>query len=176
MVYGRYLCPSLSHGLLARDFDVASWEWWLWISSMKSSFQDSTRVAGLVLPKNSINKMDHHHHHHREPLGQQSYSANFSEPICLYILNFWKKAYLVPFFLGISTNICDVDLWDSVTRILRRLETLSNNDRESSENATWKENSRFFKLYHHYYTAFGLIERWRITLGLNMSFPSYKKT
>ena len=56
IVYGRYLCPSLSHGLLARDFDVASWEWWLWISSMKSSFQDSTRVAGLVLPKNKWTK------------------------------------------------------------------------------------------------------------------------
>ena len=109
-------------------------------------------------------------------IGQQSYSANFSEPIYLYKLNFWKKAYLVPFFLWISTNIGDVELWDSVTRILRRLETLSNNDRESSENATWKENSRFFKFYHHYSTAFGLIERWQIMLGLNMSFPSYKKT
>ena len=35
--------------------------------------------------------MDHHHHHHREPLGQQSYSANLSERICLYMLNFCKK-------------------------------------------------------------------------------------
>ena len=102
---------------------------------MKSSFQDSTRVAGLVLTKNKIKKNRHHHHHH-EPLGQQSYCANISESICLYMLNFCKKAYLAPFFLSISTNICDVELWDSVTRILGRLRSLRNNDREGSENAT----------------------------------------
>ena len=109
---------------------------------MKSSFQDSTRVAGLVLPKNQINKIDHHHHHHHEPLGQQSYSPNVSEPICLNMVNFCKKAYFVPFFLGISTNICDVELWVSVTRILGRLGSLSNNDRQGSENAVLEKKIR----------------------------------
>ena len=49
-----YLFPSLGHGLLSLDLCKASWECWLWMSSIKSSFQDSTRVAGFVLKKNSL--------------------------------------------------------------------------------------------------------------------------
>ena len=49
-----YLFPSLGHGLLALDLCKASWECWLWMSSIKYSFQDYTRVAGFVLKKNSL--------------------------------------------------------------------------------------------------------------------------
>ena len=49
-----YLLPSLGHGLVVLDFCKESWECRLWMSSMKSSFQDSTRVAGFVLAKKNM--------------------------------------------------------------------------------------------------------------------------
>ena len=56
---------------------------------------------------------------------------------------FLQESIFGPFLsLTISTNICDVELWDSVTRILGRIESLSNNDREGSENAVLEKKIR----------------------------------
>ena len=58
-------------------------------------------------------------------------------------VEFLQESIFGPFLsLTISTNICDVELWDSVTRILGRIESLSNNDREGSENAVLEKKIR----------------------------------
>lgn len=81
------------------------------------------------------------------------------------------------FSLSVSTNICDVELWDSVTR-----KWGGGGGRELQQQRPRRQRKRYFKrkfalfqtlspLFHRVQ----LIESCRIMLRLNRSFPSYKK-